>query len=841
LGRTKTLLIKSYALLATIESALAFYFLTAIPSDAGNAVLGGYSASRLLLLAGIAIPFLAFGLLLVAISISTVRLSQISSFVDALFSDNWKRTMVIAVSSLLVFAGLSLLLVPSGRLGDFASTAERLAPLAYLGGMLGAQTLLGQFFWRRQRLDFNNLSQWKTVFTVAGILLALAAMVAIWVAWSGIGIKPEKYGWHRPGTPILFTQLLIAFFISLLFMSLKSRVRGTKFSLKFEALVFLALWLAAFLIWQVEPMRKQSYFNPFPTPPNFEYYPYSDAGFYDTLSQNILIGQGRTLEVILRPLYIFFLTALHLISGQDYHLILTLQTIVMALMPALAFLLVSRMGSQTAGLLSAFLLILREKNSIALTNILEVSHSKLLLSDLPTAMLMLLMVYALINWLKKKEIHYSLGLAAGASFGLVVLVRSQAQLLLPILLLGIVFSGGFVWRKAIQRTLIFGLGLLIVVTPWVWRNVQVSGKPVIENTDFYIRMIAGGYVEPTGSVDRLPDESFDEYSARMKAQIVRYILDHPLEVARVYSTYFIHNEICSVVYLPMSFRLYDLFSYVKGMPFWDGPYIALGNVYGLMFLLNLGLIALGVGAAFKRLGFLGFMPLLIHFTYSFSVVTARISGWRFILPVDWVAQMYYSLGLIQLGLMFAAVVWNRKTKGEEEPHEEANPSFFQRKTYAAIVGFLLIGLSLPLMELALPVRYPDLDADAIIEKTQLDSNGQVTTSALKNFLETEPDAVVEYGRALYPSYYEQGKFWGESSPNLVAASQFNRIQFTLIGPTQGFTFLPLEEAPQYFPHASDVFIVGCRQEDSIRALLVKVNDQTLMSEPWDGLTCSKTE
>jgi hypothetical protein len=209
------------------------------------------------------------------------------------------------------------------------------------------------------------------------------------------------------------------------------------------------------------------------------------------------------------------------------------------------------------------------------------------------------------------------------------------------------------------------------------------------------------------------------------------------------------------------------------------------------------------------------------------------------MPVDWIPQMYYSLGLIQLALILAAVVWNRKTV-EEETHEEFNPAFFQRKTYTVIAGFLLIGLSLPLMELALPVRYPFMTPNELVE-THADDSEQVTAEALKKFLEAEPGATVAYGRALYPSWYEQGSFWGESSPNLVAASQFNRIQFTLIGSDQGFIFLPLEEAPQSFPHATDVFVVGCRQEGFIRALLVKVNDQTLMSAPWDGLTCPKTE
>lgn len=819
--RGKSSILKIHALLTVLESALAFYWLAAIPSDAGSAMFAGYSANRLILLTGAALLFLFFGWILA----SPARFIPL---VDSTLGLRWKRIAALAVFSLLTAAGLTLLLLPSMRLGDYASAAARLAPLVYLGGLIGAQSLIALFLWAGGKFYFQALREWKVVFIAAGILMALAALTAVWVAWSGVGIQPEKFGWHAPGTPILFSQVLAALFISLLAAFLKSRLKKNNF----DALAFAALWMTAFVVWQSEPMRRLSYFTPAPTPPNFEIYPYSDAGFYDTLAQNILIGQGRSLTVVLRPLYVFFLTALHLAAGQDYALILTLQTMFLALMPAFAFLLASRMGSPAAGTLFALLLIFREKNSIALTNILEVSHSKLLLSDLPTAALMLAMVFVLVNWLKDAKEKPALGIASGAAFGLVVLARSQAQLLLPVLLLGVFFSGGFAWRKALQRTILFALGLLVAVAPWVWRNVQVSGKPAVENTEFYIRMLASGYAEPADNVDQLPDESFDAYVSRMQSQIVRYILNHPLEVARAYASYFIHNEIGAVVYLPMSFQLYDLFAYVKQMPFWSDPYIDLGNAYGAMFFLNLGVIALGVGAAFKRLGFLGFMPLLIHFAYSLSVVVAKISGWRFIMPVDWIAQMYFALGLIQLIWMLAAVVSNCRA-AEEETNAEMVPAA-QSKPYAVLVGFLLVGLSLPATELALPQRYPQLPASDLV---QIHADERFTTEALTRFLATESGAFAAYGRALYPSYYERGKFWGETSPNLVAASQFHRIQFTLIGGAQGFVFLPLEEAPQYFPHAADVFVVGCRRQGYIRALLVKANGQTLKASPWNGLTC----
>ena len=293
--QTNPLLLKSYALLAVLESALAFYLLSTIPSDAGNAVLAGYSASRLLLLAGAAIPFLVFGLIFAALNISPARLDQAVSIVEDVLGKKWKRLAVSATSSLLTFAGITLFLIPTSRLGDYAPAVERLAPLVYLGGVLGAQTLLGQFLWRGEKFHIQNLREWKPVFIVAGILLAFAAVTAVWVAWSGIGMEPEIYGWHTPGTPISFAQIFIALFVSCLFMFFRKRLVGKNFTQTRSCHLFI-LWLAAFLIWQAEPMRKNSYFTPAPTPPNFEYYPYSDAAFYDTLSQSILIGQGRSLD-----------------------------------------------------------------------------------------------------------------------------------------------------------------------------------------------------------------------------------------------------------------------------------------------------------------------------------------------------------------------------------------------------------------------------------------------------------------------------------------------------------------------------------------------------------------
>src|SRR5690349_5561129 len=113
----------------------------------------------------------------------------------------------------------------------------------------------------------------------------------------------------------------------------------------------------------------------------------------------------------------------------------------------------------------------------------------------------------------------------------------------------------------------------------------------------------------------------------------------------------------------------------------------------------------------------------------------------------------------------------------------------------------------------------------------------ITASALQNFLETEPGATILYGRALYLVYYMEGKFGGDDSWNLLAASAYDRLQFTLTGPQDAFVYLPLTKPPSDFPHASDVMIVGCTHDTATQALLVQVDRIWLVSSAFEGLRC----
>ncbi len=851
---SKSLFLKLYLLLGVFESALAFYFVATISSDLKNAVFLGYSPSRLALLAVAGSVLVLFGLLFMGVNVSRAFSDRVTAFVDGANSDGPQRFWVLFSSLALLIFGAVLFLMPVERLGGLVAQAQRLAPIIHLGSAIGFQSLIFLFAWGGGRLYWRNLLHWKHNFIIAGAVLAVLAVLSAWIARTGIGLLPEKYGWHFPGTPILFSQLFFAWLVALPFVLWEKSIekwsiefqQGRRFTVSLDLIICLMLGLAAFLLWWTEPMMKESYFTPSPTPPNFEYYPYSDAGFYDQTAQSILIGEGRSNEVVLRPLYIFFLALLHVLGGQKYEAVILFQTLFLAAMPVFAFLVAAKLGGRPAGLITAILVIVREKNAIALTDVIEVTHSKLLLSDVPTMALLILAVYAFINWLEKPGNRNYLGVIAGGCFGLVVLVRSQAQLLLPGLLVGLIFSGGFQLRRAVQRAAVFLLGFVLVVSPWVWRNYQVSGRAAVENTEFYVRLFAGSYSEPTDVVEMLPGESFDEYNARIKSQIFRYILNHPVEVVRIYASYFLHNEISSVVYLPLSARLYDLRLYVARMPFWEDPRMSFGIGSGSMLMITLAIMAMGVGAAIRRTKFLGLMPLFIHLGYSLSIVPARISGWRYILPVDWIPQLYYSLGLIQLTIIVASLLRNQLPAAKPDENHAPNSTQDPKRFWLALAACFVLGSFLPVWERSIPPRYPAMSGAELVQAYATDGlilndGTRLSASALEAFLETEAGASVLHGRALYPAYYARGKFWGDDSPNLIEAGQYDRLQFNLIGPQEAFVYIPLDAAPDYFPHASDVFVLGCMRARGLQALLIKVNDAWLVASPFVGLTCAAIE
>ena len=830
----KPSLLKLFFSLVFVESIFVLSALVLISSDVKSALFFGYSASRLILAAGVIIVLsISFGIL-TWLFISHPAIDRAINFTDDLLSNVTKRRLLAFICGLIGFSGVLFFLTPAERIGD--AVYQRVLPVIILATVIVLQVLVFQFIWRGDKIYWDQISNSKRILIAGGIVLAFFISAWVYIAWSGLGIKPEASGWLTPGTPILAQQVLFAWMIGVAFIFLGKQLDQYK---RTDIIIALLLWIVAGLAWWLEPMRRWGYFTPTPTPPNFEYYPHSDAALYDIFSQNLLIGASRDFGVTIRPLYSIFLAFLHAIVGQKFEVLIALQVFILAVAPALVYLLALKFGGRSAGVIAAGLMILREKNSIALTNVIEVSHTKLLMSDLPTMTLLIFVMVFLIYWLQDKKNRMYLGVLTGAFFGLMMLVRSQTQLLIPVVLLSIIVAKRDGWKSIIQKSLVFIFGIVVIVVPWVWRNYQVSGRAVIEYQEAYTRFFAGTYVTHE-DLNMLPDETVEKYDARMMSLAIHAVLDNPQKNIKNWFSYFIHNEILSITYLPMGLQFKGLYTYVDEMRFWSFPKEQLPFQIMPIFFLTLFIISLGIGNAFDRVGVLAFAPLLIHFVYNFSVTFVHISGWRFILPVDWVMLLYFSIGLAQISIIVFSLF--SKINSTSPPFNFEYMPIRWEKSAIVLALFAVIGMSFPLFESSSPELYPAMNSKELIKKYipgGFVQAGTVTISASEvvSFLETDPSAVIEYGRALYPAYYKQGKYWGDA-PYLAGAKQYNRLEFMLIGARSNNVYIPTETVPEYFPHASNVFIVGCNTPNAVRALAIRVNDKFITTLPWRGLNCS---
>ncbi|MFN3492456.1 MAG: hypothetical protein ACK40V_09580, partial [Anaerolineales bacterium] len=422
------------------------------------------------------------------------------------------------------------------------------------------------------------------------------------------------------------------------------------------------------------------------------------------------------------------------------------------------------------------------------------------------------------------------GIMAGAFLGLAALIRSQSLIIIPIVFFCILIAKRKSLKLAFIQAAIFLLGVIIIVLPWALRNYQISGRMVIEYQPFYTTVIASGYTNNPADIEKLPNETVQQYDYRMFSMILNYIRENPLEVARFYASYFAHNEISSIVYLPMSLNFLDARAYVRELNMWgwNPPFANPAPKILPLFFIALGIIALGIGIAYQRAKWIGLLPLFIHLGYSLSVVPFKTSGWRFILPVDWIVTLYFSIGLMHLTLILFSL-FNDVSK-QIESKRIASTQLNYQKTIPALTIFLIVGLAFPLVEKAIPQKYPALSSSELIqtyfaEDTALENGEIITLSDLTKFLEAQPNSTVLYGRALYPSFYKSGEFWGDDDSYPLEMRNLSRLQFLVIGPVQRQIYILLISSPKFFPHGGDVVVIGCKTKAGIQALLVKIDNK----------------
>ncbi len=654
-----------------------------------------------------------------------------------------------------------------------------------------------------------------------GILLALFLIVVV----TNIGITPDPAYVGEPGVPVLGWQLAIALLSGGCVLMAGFR---WKFPHRVDLAIGIAIWLLAVTIWMNVPVSvlKNSFYAPMGPPAN-QPYPNSDAAYYDSMSQSLLIGYPYEGVIPTRPLYIAFLAGLHALVGQQYPLIIFGQTLLLAAIPVLLYFLGKRLHSRAAGIIAALLAISREWNSLLVSSQTRVSNTKLLLVDLPTLLLMLLACLFVMRWLQRRG--WLDAIAAGGLVGVLLMLRTQSLIIVPVIIVLAALAWGIRSRELGIALGLFAVGFLAALAPWLLHNYLQSGQLTLD-APFEYQVIASQY-KYTGNLDL---GSVDLQGKSLLGILVTFALKDPGFVAWFISTHLMATMIGSLAALPLAVRYDGLFA-----PFnlyWMDWTANLDALNILLLLLYLLIIALGLGTAWRRLRWVGLVPLGFSLGYALANGIGRFSGWRYDLPADWLAYFYFALGAVEILLATARIFGATVSASLVDIQSSIGPMPTRAQVALLVVVFALTG-SLPwLAQRGATPRYADQTLSVLMDRLAGSESVQalsVSPAQIQTFA-ASPQAALEIGRVLYPRYFIRGDGIAGTHPwPAFAVRDFPRMGFVLLNQSRHDVVVPLKQAGAGFEQGTDAIILGCQRQDyiDVRLILFPNSDIAYLTAP----------
>lgn len=881
--------------LGAIEGLFTILYLLILPSDQKNSFMWGYSLQRLTMVFGSLLLTTGMGYLGVVFWRNQGRGQQV---LQRILSRSRLYYSIILLAGVGLYIGWIGIFLPLYRFGGYAAYFERIRPLLIWLALIFIQTLIPllmlRFGFNWQRLG-DYIKQHLALIPL-GVTLGLMVLTGIWVALTKSGITPDKKFWGNIGTPILNLQIFLLLGVGLILLCFimywnsrrqkNNAATNPKWLIYIDILVCFLLWALATFLWVREPVI-HSYFLTDPQAPNYEPYPFSDARYYDSYGQYLLIGEKMGGgKFATRPWYIFFLAMINAIAGPGYDQVIALQVAALALFPVFLYLLGKSLNSRILGIMVGLLAIFREVNAIRSTPFIQVSHSKLMLADFPTAAGVALFTLLVVIWLKDPEHKPLMPMIVGGVFGILMMVRFHVVTLLPLALL----AGLLVlWRRFgnwIRSSVLLVFTMMIFVLPWMYRNYNVLGRFILEGpqiksilnqrykptptprptllatvtpTNMPVDLTAsvddanGGSILPVNPVAGLtaptavsgvavtPEAIFSPTTTpapklKTEREITTYafqlFFSENVQAVSFVSNHFLHNLLLAVRELPTSLIYDDLNHVLLNFPAdsdnWDGK---LKPAEAILMTINLLLIALGISVTWKKWKIVGIIPLFMCAGYFMSSALTRVSGWRYLLPVDWVIYFYFVIGLLEILRWFAVLLG---AKLGEDTHFETklmdNPkgSFPIRQAAFIITGFFLLGSVIPAAELLIPERYPIMSKEEVLttfmERLPAEQPG-LDVNVLQQIVSADVGDAVN-GRLLYPVYYEEGQGAPGADSQIFRSKPYARLLLTVIGPRTATVVMPLEEPPAAIPSTSDILVVGCKEQGAFQAYAIMVMGET---------------
>lgn len=859
------------------------------------------SFSRTVLLA-IILSFI--GLALTLLMASWFRVKKISGYIQRLkiffqYDSTWCSSVVILL--LVTLSGLFLItLIPEIQEPFTYSILLRLSPIVLLLTLTGAISLFGLVFTRfKGNLVKSLLANKMFLFS---LLLILGIFISwAWVARTQLKTEANTTGLNPLGAPILETQVFIAWLAGIFMLAMIVYISKTKKTtnwlqhlkpLYLDISIGMILWLVTIAIWSSVPVLS-NWFISVPRPPNFEFYPASDAFGYDLTSQYLLAGQGLVFDgtpFIRRPLHALFLAFLHLVGGQNYESVVSAQVVFLAALPAFFYALVTALDNRVSGVMAGVLIMLREANSIAISGSVTTSHAKMLMADLPATVMIVLLALLAVTWIKRFRQPGIYPLITGGVLAMSILIRFEAILFTIVILLisTAVLNLRRQFRMWLGQIGLFSLGFVLVLSPWVWRNYQITGTIFIDSPTFRFDVIKARYktfaeepvlLTPTPAsapeqLDALEESAYppsvdqqqpadqkgtedvpftkkivgmvyyllpnDTFISTTTLQAFNFVLNNPSEVAGFITTHYLNSQIQPIIYFPTTIRTFDSLvgflghkspqllweeccsslNYTRRMPYWR----KWGGIFPRQSLVPIIitsiLIAFGISSGWKRNRYTSLLPLGMSIIYFGVNALFRNSGGRYILPVDWVGMLYFSLGLASISIVCLHKLSRIQVPDDFEYFAQQLPQgeIPEKKSlllspvfYVSVIGLFLIGMVLPAVERLVPPHYNDIRINSLIEEyIESDLHNDEELEMIKNFLDQGGELSV--GRAMYPRFFPA--FQGEEShKRTFDPKPYSYLGFFLVGPVSRYGVLPLPDFQDELANAADVIVIGCPGED----------------------------
>lgn len=616
----------------------------------------------------------------------------------------------------------------------------------------------------------NYLKSHKKIYFISFFFLFLIAFMIINYKFV---IVPDNRFWNGAGNPIFFSQILLSISILLIIYFLtKKYINNQKFFRFLDIIIIIFIIFVSIASWKWAP-NYNNYFISNLTKPNFEYYPYSDARKFDFGGEYLEYGYGiNNYKGTTNPFTMFLIFIYHQIAGDNYIKIFHIQMIVAFLVPIGVYLIGNAFGSKEAGITTALLVIFQESNAIELSGKISNVNIQLLMSEIPTLILLIWGTLFFINHMKTKNSFDIIN--SGLLLGFASLSRMNPLFVFiayTFILIILVIKK----KTKIKSLLKFEFSFSIIFLGWYTSIYFITGRI------FFLDKIRGVI-----NRSAINEPIINILAAKLSP--ISQLFNDFYNLLYALINHFIHNLFNVFMVLPLNIinsNPIDLNNI--NMKFWDPNNPWNGNLTLfeiIMIFINFLIIIYGLIHYWNKNKSLSLIPLILLFSYSAALGAARTSGGRYLTPINWTVVFYYASGI---WFLLKKIIPNYKNITSNK--DSLNSQLNKIKPFLTIF-LLFILVTMIVLPFIIPKRITlkEIEIKNIFTKTYIEYN--ISLEEINMLL--EKDYILLDTIAFYPSI--------DKEHTLTAKIIDNKYQ-NIIFPVENDNFLIM-------PNKSNIYILG---------------------------------